>query len=368
MRAAVLTAVGQPLEIRHDVEVEAPRAGEVRIRYAASGVCHTDLSAQNGTLILNTPVVLGHEGAGVIEEVGPGVDHLAVGDHVVVSWVPQCGRCWFCQRGEAHLCENATAALVTGGLLDGSPRFRSRGAPLYQMLAAGTFAETSVVPAVAAVRIPHDVPLELACLLGCAVLTGVGAALHTAGIGPGASVAVLGCGGVGLNIVQGARIGGAADIIAVDLQPDKLALAADLGATATVDAGACDPVGRVRELTGERGVDVAFEAVGTPAAIDQALAMARRGGRAVLVGIPRMDTVVEIPAFLGLVMAAKTVTGCWYGSSNASRDIARLVELFRSEALHLVPLVSRTVGLDDVNDALAAMAAGEVARTVILYE
>lgn len=367
MRAAVLTAVGQPLEIRDDVAVEAPRAGEVRIRYAASGVCHTDLSAQDGTLVLNPPVVLGHEGAGIIEEVGPGVAGLAPGDHAVVSWVPQCAQCWFCRRGEGHLCEGATAALVTGGLLDGTPRFRSRGAPLYQMLAVGTFAEVSVIPAAAAVKVPHDLPLELAALLGCGVLTGTGAVLRTADVRPGASVAVLGCGGVGLNIVQGARIRDAGPIIAVDLHPTKLALAAELGATDAVDASRGDPVGRVRELTGERGVDIAFEVVGVPSTIDQALAMTRRGGHTVLVGIPRIDTVVEIPAFLGLVMAAKTVTGCWYGSSNTPGDIAELVDLYRSGALRLEPLLARTVGLDDVNDALAAMAAGDEARTVIVY-
>ncbi len=363
--AAVLTSVGAPLEIRHDVEVEAPRTGEVLVRYRASGVCHTDLSVQQGTLVLNCPMVLGHEGAGVVEAVGEGVDDLRPGDHVVVSWVPQCGRCWYCARGEGHLCENANAALVTGGLLDGSHRFTSRGAPLYQMAASGTFSELAVVPAVGAVRIPDDVPFALAALIGCGVLTGVGAALRTADVHAGATVAVVGCGGVGLNVVQGARIRGAERIIAVDLQPAKLALAEELGATHLVHAGASEAVARVRELTGERGVDVAFEAIGLPATIDATIAMARRGGQAVLVGIPGMEVVVELPAFLGLVLAAKTVRGCWYGSSNTHTDVAHLVELHRGGQLHLEPLVSRTIGLGEVNQALAALAAGEVARTVI---
>ncbi|MDP8954544.1 MAG: Zn-dependent alcohol dehydrogenase [Actinomycetota bacterium] len=365
MRAAVLNQVGAALEIRDDVEVEAPRTGEVLVRYRASGVCHTDLSVQTGTLVLNCPMVLGHEGAGVVEEVGDGVDDLRPGDHVVVSWVPQCGRCWFCLRREGHLCENANAALVTGGLLDGSHRFSSRGAPLYQMAASGTFSEMAVVPAVGAVKIPPDVPFPLAALIGCGVLTGVGAAFHTADVQPGASVAVVGCGGVGLNIVQGARMRRAEQIIAVDLQPAKLALAEELGATHLVDAGAGDAVSRVRELTGERGVDVAFEAVGLAATIEATIAMARRGGQSVLVGIPSMDVMVELPAFLGLVLSAKTVTGCWYGSSNTRTDVAHLVELYRSGQLRLEPLVSRTVGLSEVNQALAALAAGEVARTVI---
>lgn len=365
MRGAVLTAIGQPLEIRDDIELEGPRAGEVRVRYAAAGVCHTDLSVQNGTLVMNCPMVLGHEGAGVVEEVGKDVDTLLPGDHVIVSWVPQCGECWFCSRGEGHLCENANAALLSGGLLDGTTRFRSRGAPLYQMAASGTFCEASVVPAVGAVKIPDDVPLHLAALIGCGVLTGVGAALHTAEIDPGDTVAVVGCGGVGLNVIQGARIRGASQIIAVDLQPEKLRMAVDMGATATVDASTVDPVTRVRELTGKRGVDVAFEVIGIPETIDQSIAMTRRGGQAVLVGIPGLDATVELPAFLGLVMAAKTITGCWYGSSNARSDVAHLVELYRSGALRLDALISRTVELDQVNEALWAMAAGEVARTVI---
>jgi Zn-dependent alcohol dehydrogenase len=293
------------------------------------------------------------------------VEDLTPGDHVVVCWVPQCGRCWYCGQGEGHLCENANAALVSGGLLDGTPRFTSRGAPLYQMAAAGTFAEASIVPAVGAVKIPEDVPLHLAALLGCGVLTGVGAALNTAEIEAGMSVAVVGCGGVGLNVIQGARIRGAGPIIAVDIHPSKLALAQELGATDLVDASTCDPVSRVRELTGERGADAAFEVIGAPETIDQVIAMARRGGQAVLVGIPAMSTMVEVPAFLGLVLAAKTVTGCWYGSSNVTTDVALLVDLYRSGELRLDALVSRTVGLDEVNHALAAMAAGEVGRTVI---
>lgn len=367
MRAAVLNQVGQPLEICDDVEVEAPRTGEVLVRYAASGVCHTDLSVQNGTLVLNCPLVLGHEGAGVVEEVGPDVESVAVGDHVVVSWVPQCGRCWFCQRGEGHLCENANTALVTGGLLDGSHRFHRGGRPLYQMAAAGTFSEASVVPVSGVVTIPDDVPLPLAALLGCGVLTGLGAALRTADVQSGASVAVVGCGGVGLNVIQGARIRGAETIVAVDRSPAKLARATELGATETVDASVVDAVSRVRELTGERGVDVSFEAVGLPATIDDAVNMARRGGQAVLVGIPSMEATVELPAFLGLVLAAKTVTGCWYGSSNVARDLPQAVELYRSGELRLEPLIDRTVGLAEVNAALADLAAGVGARTVVEY-
>src|SRR5947209_15228071 len=223
-KAAILTALDQPLEI-HDVELEAPRAGEVKIRMGASGVCHSDLSMQNGTLMGVAPIVLGHEGAGVIEEVGEGVTDLEPGDHVVVSWVPQCGECFFCQHGQGELCKAADASLASGGLLDGTPRFKWNGAPLSQMAASGTFSEYSVIPAIGAVKIPDDVDMKVAALIGCGVLTGVGAALNTADIKKGDTVAVIGCGGVGLNVIQGARIAGAEQIIAIDMNETKLQMA-----------------------------------------------------------------------------------------------------------------------------------------------
>ena len=365
VRAAVLTSVGRPLEIRSDVEVEAPRAGEVLVRMAASGVCHTDLSAREGVMIMPTPVVLGHEGAGVVEEVGEGVTRVAPGDHVLVSWVPQCGACYPCVRRQGHLCEQATVTMATGGLLDGTPRLRSAGAPLYQMAASGTFAEATVVPETSAVPIPADLDLTLAALLGCSVLTGVGAALNTARLGPGDTVAVVGCGGVGLNVVQGARIAGAAEIIAVDTNPAKLKHAERFGATTLVDASQLDAVGAVMAATGQRGVDVAFEVVGAARTIEQAVTMTRRGGHTVLVGIPAMDVSVTVPAFVGLVLAGKTISGCWYGSSNVRDDVPRLLELYRDGALLLDELVSRTIALADVNAALDAMGTSDLARSVV---
>ncbi|HUR22838.1 MAG TPA: zinc-binding dehydrogenase [Acidimicrobiales bacterium] len=366
-RAAVMTAVGRPLEIRDDVEVEAPHAGEVRIRMAAAGVCHSDLSMSDGTLMAPLPIVLGHEGAGVVEEVGGGVTRLAPGDHVVISWVPQCGECFFCRRREGHLCERANAAIASGGLLDGTTRFNSRGAPLHQMSAAGTFADVTVVPECGVVKVDDDLDLGLAALLGCGVLTGVGAATRTARIAAGDTVAVLGCGGVGLNVVQGARIAGAGRILAVDTNPGKLAMAERFGATAGVDASSGDPVSAVMQLTGQRGADVVFEVIGLPRTIDQAVTMTRRGGQTVLVGIPRMDTMLNLPAFLGLVLAAKSVTGCWYGSSNVAEDVPLLVDLYRRGELELAGLVSHSVGLEGVNDALEALRAGEATRTLIRF-
>lgn len=367
VKAAVLPSVGQPLEIRDDIEVEAPHAGEVKVRMAASGVCHSDLSIQNGTLMSPTPVVLGHEGAGVVEEVGEGVTDLAPGDHVVISWVPQCGECFFCSRGQGQLCEQAGVALATGGLLDGSTRFKSGDTALFQMAAAGTFSEVTIIPRIGAVKIPDDIDLTVAALIGCGVLTGTGAALNTANIAKGDTVAVVGCGGVGLNVIQGARLAGAAEIIAVDQNETKLAMAKNFGATTTVNASQGDAVSQVMGMTAQRGADVAFEVIGLGETIDQTITMTRRGGQAILVGVPRMDVNVNVPAFFGVVLAEKTIKGCWYGSSNVHTDVPKLVELYRSGELKLDELVSRTINLEDVNDAFAAMQSGELARSVITY-
>jgi Zn-dependent alcohol dehydrogenase len=341
VKAAVLVGVGQPLEIRDDIEVESPRAGEIKLRMGASGVCHSDLSMQNGTMFGPSPMVLGHEGAGVVEEVGEGVTNLKPGDHVVVSWVPQCGECFYCARGEGYLCERSGAALASGGLLDGTPRMTSQGAPLYQMAASGTFSEVSIIPAVGAVKIPDDVPMGVAALIGC--------------------------GGVGLNVIQGARIKKAGRIIAVDMAPQKLEMAKQFGATDVVNAADGDPVAAVQALTEGRGADVAFEVIGLQQTIEQVVNMTRRGGEAVLVGVPRMDVMLQIPAFLGLVLNAKTIKGCWYGSSNTHQDVLKLVDLYKSGELKLDELISREIKVEDVNEAFEAMGSGEVARSVITY-
>lgn len=367
VKAAVMTGIDQPLEIRDDVEVEAPRAGEVKVRLGASGVCHSDLSMQNGTMMAATPIVLGHEGAGIVEEVGEGVTNLAPGDHVVISWVPQCGTCFFCQKGQPQLCETANVALASGGLLDGSTRFTSQGAPMFQMASSGTFSEVSIIPAIGAVKIDPDVDMKIAALIGCGVLTGTGAALNTADIKPGDTVAVVGCGGVGLNVIQGARIAGAGEIIAIDMNETKLQMAKDFGATASVNASQGDPVSQVMSMTAQRGADVAFEVIGLQQTIDQTITMVRRGGQAILVGVPKMDAIVNIPAFFGVVLAEKTIKGCWYGSSDVQRDVPRLLELYKKGELKLDELISRTITLDEVNDAFDAMKTGEVARSVIQY-
>ncbi|MDQ1446163.1 MAG: S-(hydroxymethyl)glutathione dehydrogenase / alcohol dehydrogenase, partial [Acidimicrobiaceae bacterium] len=294
-KAAVMTGIDQPLEIRDDIEVEAPRAGELKVRMAASGVCHSDLSMQNGTMMAATPIVLGHEGAGIVEEVGEGVTSIKPGDKVIISWVPQCGECFFCRREQGYLCEQANAALATGGLLDGTTRMTSQGAPLFQMAASGTFSEVTIIPAIGAVKIPGDIDMRVAALIGCGVLTGTGAAMNTANIGKGDTVAVIGCGGVGLNVIQGARIKGAGRIIAIDMNETKLQMAKEFGATSTINATDGDPVAKVMEMTGGHGADVSFEVIGLRPTIDQAINMIRRGGQAILVGVPKMDVMIEIP-------------------------------------------------------------------------
>jgi Zn-dependent alcohol dehydrogenase len=286
---------------------------------------------------------------------------------VIVSWVPQCGDCFFCNRDQGYLCEGANAALASGGLLDGTTRFTSQGAPLFQMAASGTFSEVSIIPAIGAVKIPDDLDMKVAALIGCGVLTGTGAAMNTADIKKGDTVAVVGCGGVGLNVIQGARIKGAGEIIAVDMNETKLQMAKEFGATATVNASQSDAVSQVMEMTAQRGADVAFEVIGLQQTIDQTITMVRRGGQAILVGVPKMDAMVTVPAFFGVVLAEKTIKGCWYGSSNVQKDVPKLIELYKKGDLKLDELISRTISIDQVNEAFDAMKTGEVARTVIQY-
>jgi S-(hydroxymethyl)glutathione dehydrogenase/alcohol dehydrogenase len=359
-KAAVHVGFNQPLEIRDDVVVAAPGEGEIKVRIAASGVCHSDLSVQNATLPLPPPCVLGHEGAGVIEEIGAGVTGFEVGDHVVLTFVPQCGECYFCKKGEGFLCEGGTK-------FNGGKRMKSGDQDLSQMTELGTFADLTVVPAISAVKIDKSVPLKIAALLGCGVQTGVGAALNTASIKKGDTVAVIGCGGVGLNVIQGARIAGADRIIAVDTMESKLQMAKEFGATDFVNASDGDPVAKVKEITEGRGVDVAFEVIGLQPTIQQAMDMARRGGETVLVGVPRFDVNITFNPNFAFIMTAKTLKGCWYGSTNASEDVPRLLDLYAKGELKLDELISREITLEEVNEAFEAMKAGEVARSVIVF-
>lgn len=365
MRAAVCHEVNQPVRIE-EVTLEPPRRGEVRVRMAAAGVCHSDLSATQGIIPMKMPLVLGHEGAGVVEEVGEGVTHVAPGDKVVLAWVTPCGTCFYCRIGRPNLCELGERINNTNRMPDGSSRLRLGGEPLNVFSAVGTMAEQAVVPAQAAVKVDADAPLDRAALLGCAVMTGVGAVFNTAGVTPGSSVAVFGAGGVGLNAVQGAAIAGAERIVAVDTQPGKLELARTFGATHVVDARREDAVKAVRELTDGRGVDYAFEAVGHRETIERAYAATRKAGTCVVIGVGSLKESVALKAFL-IPLFEKRLVGCWYGSANVHLEIPRLLALYRGGKLKLDALVTRRYALEQVNQAFADMVAGVNARGVIVF-
>ncbi len=364
-RAAVLFEVGKRLEI-HEVEVERPRAGEVLIKMAAGGVCHSDLHVMTGHLTATLPAILGHEGAGVVAEVGSGVTSVKAGDHVIPLWRLSCGQCEYCSDGRPALCNAGMQIRSTGRLLDGTSRFRLGGQELRHFAGASTFSEYTVVPEGSVLKIPDDLPLDRAALLGCAVITGVGAVINCAKVRPGSSVVVFGAGGVGLNAVQGAQLAGAAQIIAVDLVDRKLEFARQFGATHTVNAGKGDAVAQVRALTGGRGVDYAFEVIGMPSTMRQAWDCLAKRGMAVVVGVTPMATEVAVPV-MSLVFEERVLTGSVYGSSRPRLDIPKLIDLYRAGKLKVDELLTRTYPFAEINDAYAALERGEVARSVVTF-
>jgi S-(hydroxymethyl)glutathione dehydrogenase/alcohol dehydrogenase len=308
-------------------------------------------------------MVLGHEASGVVEMVGSGVTRIAVGRRVVVTWIPPCGHCFWCLNGQPELCDEANRGAVEGTSADGSSHLRWRGEPLYPFSWAGTLAEAVVVPQTAVIPIPDEMPWDEAALLGCAVQTGVGAALHSP-LRPGGTALIIGLGGVGLSIVQGARIAGASRIIGVDPVNEKRATALALGATEVVDPDAEDPLAAVLEMTGDRGVDVAFEAVGAPDLLALAFNAARRGGTAVAVGVPAPHVEVSLNAF-SFPSQEKTLTGSWLGGSYPARDVPRLASLWQAGYLKLRPLVSPPYSLSEAPQALKDLASGRVIRPVV---
>jgi S-(hydroxymethyl)glutathione dehydrogenase / alcohol dehydrogenase len=359
VQAAVLRSVGGPLAVEQ-VELPDPGPGQVRVRLAATGVCRSDLSLARGTLAQPVPAVLGHEGAGTVAAVGEGVAGLAAGEPVVLNWTPPCRTCWFCLQGEPYLCERAgdAAQRPYGRLRDGTP--------VHPGLGVGAFATETVVGANACIRLPADVPLVEAALLGCAVLTGVGAVRHAARVRPGQSVVVIGLGGVGLAAVQGARIAGADPIVAVELASDKADLARRLGATHVL-APSADLGKRIRALTGGRGADHAIECVGRAETIRAAWSVTRRGGRATVVGLGSRTDTLSFNA-LELTHFARTLAGCMYGDSDPAADVPVLLDHYRNRRLDLRALVTDEITLDDVEDAFARLAAGRGARSVIRFQ
>lgn len=357
MKAAVYVGDATTLAFE-ELKPNPPGPRDVIVEIGASGVCHSDLSIMRGYVPVPPGMVLGHEGAGRVVEVGAEVSRVKKGDRVVASFVPACGGCWHCLHEESELCEaeNEIAMQMRGTRPDGSLYFCMTG--------LGTFSDVMTVNESSVVKVETDLPDAQLALIGCGVTTGVGAALNTASVTPGSSVAVLGCGGVGQAVIQGARIAGAGRIIAIDPQELKRKMAKQLGATDVVDPSAGDPIEQVKALTGGRGVDYAFEVIGLPETILTTYGLARRGGEVIIVGMARFDAQFTLPAF-GMFYEQKTVKGCKYGSAQVRRDFPRFVNLIETGRLDISSMVSKTIKLDGVNDAFRAMEAGEVIRSVI---
>jgi S-(hydroxymethyl)glutathione dehydrogenase / alcohol dehydrogenase len=354
VKAAVLTKQGGPLEVR-EISLGDPGPGQVKVRVHAAGVCHSDLSLANGTLMQEVPAVLGHEGAGVVTAVGDGVTRVAVGDHVVLNWAPACRECWFCLQGEPWLCVHAedVARAPYAWLEDGTA--------VYPGLGTAAFAEETVVPAAGVVRVPDSVPMDQAAVLGCAVQTGAGAVFNTARVRAGESVVVVGLGGVGLSALQAARAVGAGPIIGVDVSETKEDLARQHGATEFVVSGETTAKS-VRKLTGGRGADHAFDCVGLPPTIRLAWSASRRGGSVTVVGVGSKANIVEFSA-LELYWFGRTLHGCVFGSSDPDVEIPRLLGLVEEGKLDLAALATATTDLDGVNDAFERL--GQGARTIV---
>ncbi len=360
MKAAVFREVNQPMEVE-DIQVSKPGPREVLIRTAAAGVCHSDLHFFNGTYPGITPMVLGHESAGIVEQVGSDVHYVKPGDHVITCLSVFCGHCEHCLTGHMSLCQEPE----TQRGQDEEPRISKDSGPLQQFANLGSFAEQMLVHEHALAKIREDMPLDRAALIGCGVTTGVGAVIHTAKVEPGSTVAVIGCGGVGLSCINGAMIAGASRIIAVDMVPSKLELARKFGATDVVNAGEGDPIEQVKELT-DGGVHYSFEAIGLKVTAEQAFGMLRNGGTATVIGmIPPGDMVsLHGPDFL----FEKKIQGSFMGSNRFRVDMPRFVELYLQGKLHLDDLVSSHIKLSDINDAFKALETGEIARNVIMFD
>ncbi len=363
MRAALLEAPDKPLVIVDDVEIRAPQIGEVRVAIKHCGLCHSDLSIINGSFPSGLPIILGHEAAGIVDAVGPGVEHLAEGDRVVLTPCPPCGKCYWCVRNEHSLCVNLVS-IMTNALPDGTTGL-SRGAqPVFRGLGVGAFAEYAIMPSTGAIKVPDEVPLDVACVVGCAVQTGVGAAINTAGIKEGDTVLVMGLGGVGLSVVQGARLAGASKILVSDPVAERREWAQKFGATHLIDPSQTpDVAASVIELT-EVGVDFAFEAAGVGKLVEVGIAASRNGGTTVMVGAPPMtDLVTLMPALL--VFQQKKICGCTVGSCNPLHDIPRMIDLHEAGRLDLEGLITGRRPLEEINQAVEDLTASRGIRTVL---
>jgi len=371
IRAAILEEMGRqppyadtkPLTIS-EIDLEGPGPGEVLVKIGAAGLCHSDLSVIDGNRPRPTPMVLGHEAAGIVQEVGRDVTDLQPGDHVALVFVPSCGHCLPCASGRPALCEPAAVAGGAGTLLSGERRIRRGGAEINHLLGVAAFAEYATCSRRSLVKIDPEIPLEHAALFGCAVLTGVGAVVNTARIEPGTTVAVIGLGGVGLSTILGALAAGAERILAIDLAEDKLALAVSLGATDSFKAGE-GAAEAIREATGG-GVHYAFEMAGAVPALDLAYRITRRGGMTVTAGLPNPNAILQLPA-LSLIGEERTLKGSYMGSAVPSRDIPRYVALFKRGRLPVDRLLSGTIRLDDINEGFDRLREGKAIRQIITF-
>lgn len=364
MKAAVFEEIGQPIKLYDDIDIIEPRAGEVRVKVSYCSVCHSDLSVVDGTLPAFGHVILGHEASGVVESVGAGVTRLKVGDHVVLTPVPPCGTCYFCIRGETTLCANNTS-LYTSALADGNTGLSRNGAVIYRGLGVGAFAEYVVTQVNGAVKISPDVPLELACLMGCALQTGIGSVLNTAKVETGATVVIMGLGGVGIAAVQGARLAGAAIILASDPVAERREIARKFGATHVIDPFNEDLAQRCLQLTDNIGMDYAFETAGIAKLVETGIAVTRSGGTTVCVGAAALDQGIEIHPLTLFSSCEKKLCGCLMGSCNSLLEIPRLISLWKSQQLELAGMVTRTLPLSEINEALEDLKSGKGIRTVL---
>ncbi len=364
IRGVVLERTGGPLTVC-ELELAPPGPEEVLVRLRASGVCHSDYNAIDGTSETVCPAVLGHEGAGVVEAVGDAVTRVAVGDHVALSWTPSCGACEECARDLPQLCATVWPAMGTGGLMDGTPRLSRDGEPVYHYSLLSTFADACVVPERSCVPIASDVPFDVAALLGCAVSTGVGAVWRTAGVEPGDRVAVVGCGGVGLSALMAAVAIGAEPIIAVDAAPQKLEVARSLGASDTVEwQGSAEATAEAVRAASSGGVDYAIEATGRPEAMETAFLSTRNRGAAVLIGIPRPDAQLSLPA-VTIPRMERRVLGSIYGSTKPERDFPHTLDLYRDGRLPLDRLITHRLPLEEAERGFELMHSGDALRVVL---
>lgn len=363
-RAAVLYQPNTPFVIE-ELDLEPPRRGEVLVKVAATGVCHSDWHLATGATPHSLPVVVGHEGAGVVTAVGNGVTKIKIGDHVALNWAPNCGNCFYCLNGRPSLCATYVGPIWAGTMMDGTTRFSKNGKQYFHFSALASFSEYAVVPQECCVPLRKEVPLQIAALIGCAVTTGVGAVLNTARVKPGSSVAVIGAGGVGLSVIMGAKLAGATTVIAIDKHEAKRKIAAGVGATHVL-IHSPDVVNEIRALTGGRGADYVFEAIGIPALQELSLQIARPGGTVVLVGISAVGSSTNLPGAI-ITRQEKTVMGSYYGTADTGRDFPLYGDFYLQKKLPLDRLISHTYSLDQINEAYGGMLSGSAARGVVVF-